>query len=341
MLLFRNNIVAKAVKYIFLGPPPQTQDVYIGTIAVGRGKPVFFVAEIGINHNGSIDIAKKLIDVALDAGAQAVKFQKRTVPIVYSTEELAKPRVASRAVLENAIKRGVLAKDAVERLIKSDFKDSTNGDLKWALEFTEPEYKELFNYAKSKGLLCFASPWDESSVDFLEKFDPPCYKIASASITDHKLLKKVRETEKPVIASTGMSTMIEINAAVNILRGVPLILLHTVSTYPAQNEELNLRSIAKLRQAFPAIPIGYSGHEKGIATSLAASVIGAHLIERHITLDRNMFGTDQSASLEPAEFAELIKSVREAQAAFGDGVKKILPSEVPIMKKLRKFTEIS
>lgn len=311
-------------------------DVYINGIPIGKRHPVFFAAEIGINHNGSLEIVKKLIDAAVAAGAQAVKFQKRTVPAVYSAEELAKPRAVERGVLENAVDRGVLSKEAVERLEKSSFKESTNGDLKWALEFTEAEYKEIDRYCKEKDIFWFASPWDEQSVDFLEKFDPPCHKVASAMLTHAGILKKLKEIGKPVIASTGMSTMEEVNNAVKALSGVPLVLLHTVSTYPAKEEEINLRAIAKFRQAFPGIPIGYSGHEAGIGASIAAATLGAHVIERHITLDKKMFGTDQAASLEPREFAELVSEVREMERAFGDGVKRVWPSEIPIREKLRK-----
>lgn len=333
---FPKNVVARAVRFILGRSAPTTQDVHVGDVAVGRGHPRFFVAEIGINHNGSIDIAKKLIDAAADAGAQAVKFQKRTVPVVYTPEELAKPRAVDRLVLENAIKRGVLSDEATARLQKSDFKDSTNGDLKWALEFTEAEYQELFDYAKSRGLLAFASPWDLESVDVLEKLNVPCYKIASATLTYHDLLRKVRATGKPVVLSTGMSTMEEVHKAVEVLGTKNLVLLHTVSTYPSDDSEINVRLVAKLHQIFPTVPIGYSGHEKGLIPTLAAANVGAHMIERHITLDKKMFGTDQSASLVPHEFAELIRDVRIMEKAHGDGIKRVLPSEVPIREKLRK-----
>jgi N-acetylneuraminate synthase len=316
---------------------PITQDVYLGGIPVGRGKPCFFVAEIGINHNGSLGVAKKLIDAAADAGAQAVKFQKRTVPIVYSADELAKPRAVDRGVLDNAIARGVLSREAVERLQHSDFKESTNGDLKWALEFTEPEYRELFGYATSKGLLAFASPWDPESVDFLEKLNPPCYKIASACVTHYPLLVRVKATGRPAILSTGMSTTEEVERAVELLGTGKLIILHTVSTYPSKEEELNLRSIIKLRNQYPVVPIGYSGHEKTLAPTFAAAVYGAHLIERHLTLDRNMFGTDQPASLEPQELAQLIRDVRLMERSIGTGEKRVLESEIPIREKLRKI----
>lgn len=316
--------------------PSITRDVRIRNIPIGKKHPCFFVAEIGINHNGSLDIAKKLIDRAVEAGAQAVKFQKRTVPVVYSKEELAKRREVPRDILENAIKRGVLPKESVERLIKSNFKETTDGDLKWSRELAKVEYQAIDRYCKQKGIFWFASPWDEESVDFLEEFNPPCHKIASAILTHAGILKKVKETGRPVIVSTGMSTMDEIKQAVSILGTDNLILLHTVSTYPASENELNLKMIDKLRREFLGVPVGYSGHEKGIAPSLAAATIGAHLIERHITLDRNMFGTDQAASLEPHEFSELIREVREMETAFGNAVKKVLDSEIPIREKLRK-----
>jgi len=336
MKLLPSNFISRAVRYATKKPLSQTKDVQIGDFVVGRNQPCFFVAEIGINHNGSVEIAKKLIDAAAEAGAQAVKFQKRTVSEVYTPEELAKPRAVDRGVLENAIKRGVLSDEAVARLTESDFKNSTNGDLKYALEFTESEYRDLFSYANQKGLLCYASPWDEQSVDFLEKLNVPCHKVASAMLTHKGILNKIRETGKPAIVATGMSTMDEVRNAVSILSGSPTILLHTVSTYPAKDEEVNLRTIVKFRKEFSDNPIGYSGHEQGIAISLAAATLGAHMIERHITLDKKMYGSDQSASLEPQEFKTLVTAVREMESAFGDGVKRVLPSEVPILQKLRK-----
>ncbi len=339
MRILPKKFIPRLIRFITGRPAETTQDVYINGVAVGRGKPCFFVAEVGINHNGSLNIAEKLIDAAKEAGAQAVKFQKRTIPVVYSVEELAKSRVVDRSVLENAVRRGVLTKESVERLKKSNFKDSTNGDLKWALEFTKSEYQEIDRYCKAKGIFWFASPWDEKSVDFLKEFNPPCYKIASAMLAHAGVLNKIRETGKPVVASTGMSTMDEVRNAVKILSGIPLILLHTVSTYPAKEEEINLRAIIKFRQEFPKIPIGYSGHESGIAASLAAATLGVHVIERHITLDKKMFGTDQSASLEPQEFKELVKEVREIEAAYGDGVKRVWPSEIPVMEKLRRKSD--
>src|SRR3989338_107451 len=327
------NLISRAIRYITKGPIPAAKDVKIDNFTVGRAHPCFFVAELGINHNGIMDMAKKLIDAAADAGAQAVKFQKRTVPVFYYQEELSRSVPVDRHVLENAISRGVLPENSVKRLLGSDFKDTTRGDYVWAREFTESEYKELFDYAKQKGLVAFASPWDIESVDFMEKLDPPVYKVASASITNHDLLEKIKNTGKPIILSTGMSTMDQVHSAVQKLKTNPLIILHTVSAYPADEKDLNLKLIPKLKKIFPEHPIGYSGHERGISASLAAAVHGAHVIERHITLDKKMFGTDQGTSLEPHEFADLIKHVNTIREATGDGNKRILPSEKVILRK--------
>lgn len=331
------NLLSRAVRFIkYRGHYPKPKAISIGGVMVGSGYPRFIIAEIGINHNGSIEIAKKMIDAAAEAGAQAVKFQKRTVPKVYTPEELAKPRTVDRALLENAIRRGVLSPEAVTRLQSSDFKESTNGDLKWALEFTEAEYRVLFDYAKEKGLQAFASPWDEESVEVLERLQVPCHKIASASITDLPLLRKVRATGKPIILSTGMSTPEEIKRAIDTVGKQGLVVLHTVSTYPSNNTDLNLKAINTFRNQHPDLLIGYSGHEKGIAPTIAAAIIGALVIERHLTLDKTMFGTDQSASLEPKEFKDMIEGVREIEAAYGDGVKKVVEAEIPVREKLRK-----
>jgi N-acetylneuraminate synthase len=332
-----NSILKRAARFIkYKGHYPTPNPIQIGHVVVGRGYPRFVIAEIGINHNGSVDIAKKLIDTAVNAGSQAVKFQKRNVNKVYSHEELAKPREVNRNVLEVAIERGVLSSSAVSRLKKSDFKDSTNGDLKWALEFTEPEYKKLFEYANQNGLVAFASPWDNDSVDAMERVGVWCHKIASASLTDVGLLEKVRATGKPVIASTGMSTPEEIERAVNILGRENLILMHTVSTYPSQDHHLNLKTIASLKELYPEVIIGYSGHEKGIAPTLGAAMLGALAIERHITLDKTMYGSDQSASMEPHEFADLVHGIRELEMAYGDGVKRVIEEEIPVRAKLRR-----
>jgi N-acetylneuraminate synthase len=283
--------------------------IKIGNRLVGDDQPCYVIAEIGINHSGSLDLAKKLISVAVAAGCDAVKFQKRTVEVVYTPEELAKPR-------ENPF-------------------GPTNGDLKRGLEFGEKEYAEIDAFCKSVKMTWFASPWDEASVDFLEKFDTPVYKIASASLTDDHLLRHIRKTGKPVIISTGMSTVEEIDHAIEVLGKNDLMLMHTTSTYPSAYEELNLRAIPALAARY-GVPTGYSGHESGIPTSVCAVAIGACSVERHITVDRASWGSDQAASLEPNGISRLVRDIRLWELAKGDGVKKVFPSEVPIIKKLRR-----
>ncbi|MBE7512764.1 MAG: N-acetylneuraminate synthase family protein [Anaerolineales bacterium] len=284
--------------------------VQIGEHSVGAGQPTFIVAEIGINHNGDMDICKRLIDAAIESGANAVKFQKRTIDVVYSAEELARPR-------ENPF-------------------GATNGDLKYGLEFGVDQYAEIDAYCREKGILWFASCWDEGSVDFIEKFQPACYKIASASLTDDNLLRHHRQYKRPIILSTGMSTLEQIDHAVEVLGKDDLILLHTTSTYPSQLEELNLRVMHTLAARYPDVPVGYSGHEVGLAPSIAAAALGAVMIERHITLDRAMWGSDQAASVEPQGFARMVKDIRAIEIALGDGVKVVYESEKSIIKKLRR-----
>lgn len=285
--------------------------VKIGNKWVGEGEPTFIVAEIGINHNGDINLAKKLIDMAVFAGCDAVKFQKRTVELVYTKEELERPR-------------------------ESPF-GNTNGDLKRGLEFGEKEYREIDRYCKQRGIIWFASPWDLKSVDFLEKFNVPCYKIASACLTDNELLKYVRSKRRPIIMSTGMSTKEEIKRAVKVLGEKDLILLHCTSTYPSKLEELNLNVIPWLRKTFNC-PIGYSGHETGIVEPVIAVTLGACLVEKHITLDRAMWGSDQAASLEPNGLNRMVRDIRNTPICQGDGKKRVFESEISIMKKLRKVT---
>jgi N-acetylneuraminate synthase len=287
----------------------ERKKVKIANKIIGGGEQTFIVAEIGINHNGSLDTAKKLIDVALEAGCDAVKFQKRTIEVVYTPEELARPR---ESVFGN-----------------------TNGDLKRGLEFGEKEYAEIDRYCKEKGILWFASPWDEVSADFLEKFDIPCYKIASASLTDDNLLRHVRSKGKPVILSTGMSAVEQIRHAVEVLGEEDLIILHCTSTYPGADEELNLKVIPWLKEQF-SCPIGYSGHEVGVYSSLVAAVLGACVVERHITLDRAMWGSDQAASLEPTGIRRLVRDIRRLPVWLGDGKKRVYDSELPILQKLRR-----
>jgi N-acetylneuraminate synthase len=284
--------------------------VKIGNKVVGDGSPCYVVAEIGINHNGSMENTLNLIDLATESGCDAVKFQKRTVDIVYTAEELARPR-------ENPFGK-------------------TNGDLKRGLEFGQEEFSQIDKYCKEKGVDWFVSCWDEASVDFIEQFNPPCYKIASASLTDDGLLRHHKKYGRPIIISTGMSTMEQIEHAVEVVGKESLIILHSTSTYPVTKiEELNLRVITALREKFD-VPIGYSGHEVGVPTSYAAVVLGSSMVERHITLDRALWGSDQAASLEPHGIRKLVEYIRVLEIARGDGVKKVYPSETPIIKKLRR-----
>lgn len=285
------------------------ESVKIGDRLVGPGQKTFLVAEIGINHNGDLQLAKKLIAAASNAGCDAVKFQKRTVDVVYTPEELAKPR-------ENPF-------------------GPTNGDLKRGLEFGYEPYLEIDQFCKSLGMMWFASCWDEGSVDFMERFSPPCYKIASASLTDDNLLRHHKKKGRPIMLSTGMSSLEQIDHAVEVLGRENLVIMHCTSTYPSKLEELNLRMIPKLIERYN-VPVGYSGHEVGLSTSLAAVVLGACAVERHITMDRAMWGSDQAASIEPQGMTRLVKDIRATEAALGDGVKRIYESEIPIMKKLRR-----
>lgn len=287
--------------------------VRIGSYLLGEGHTSFLIAEIGINHNGSVEIAKKLIDLAAEYGFHAVKFQKRTVDIVFTPEELARPR-------------------------ESPF-GTTNGDLKRGLEFGREQYREIDAYCRERRMLWFASPWDEKSVAFLEEFEPPCHKIASASLTDRGLLTAIRDTGRPVILSTGMSTLQQIDTAVDILKNSPLVLMHTTSTYPAKHEELNLATIETLRKRYNR-PIGYSGHEPDIIPTVMAVVgFGACAVERHVTLDRSMWGSDQSASVEPRGMELISKYIRIWPTVHGDGNKRVFGSEEPILAKLRRVKD--
>jgi N-acetylneuraminate synthase len=283
--------------------------VKIGKKQLGKDQPCYVIAEIGINHNGDIELAKKLINVALGADCDAVKFQKRTIDVVYTPEELAKPR-------ENPF-------------------GNTNGDLKRGLEFEQDEYEEIDRYCREVKIDWFASCWDEASVDFISQFKVPCFKIASASLTDDNLLRHTRAVGKPIILSTGMSTMDEVDHAVEVLGKQDLALLHACSTYPAYYEELNLRVIDVLKERY-GVPVGYSGHETGLPSSVAAAVMGACMIERHITLDRSMWGSDHAASLEPNGITRLVRDIRLIEKSKGDGVKRVLEREQPIIKKLRR-----
>lgn len=323
--------------------PVSPTPITIGPFTIGKGQPVFVAGEIGINAIGYTMVGRRLLHVIAMAGAQAGKFQKRTVDVVYSAEELAAPREVPREVLEHAIRRDVLPPENVERLVASNFAETTNGDLKWALEFSRSEYVELFDYATQCGLVPFASPWDLASVDFLEDLGVACHKVASACLTDLDLLARIRATGKPVVLSTGMSTLEEIDAAVEALGGpdAPLILLHCVATYPCSVGDIDLRVIDTLKERYPSAHIGYSGHETGLEPSLGAVARDASVIERHVTLDPGMYGSDQKASLSPPSFTELVQRIRVMEQALGTGTKTVLPSEVSVMKKLRRVPSIA
>lgn len=315
----------------------------IGNKLIGPDQPTFIVAEIGINHNGFVEVAKKLIDTACQAGADAVKFQKRTVPVVYTETELGKPRSVHRSVLENAIERNVLLPREIKRLHDSNFEQSTNGDLKWALEFTEREYRGINDYCRARGILWFASPWDEKAVDFLEKFNPPAYKVASASVTDDNLLRYIRAKGKPIIMSTGACNLDMIRQAVCDAGEQDLVLMHCTSCYvkPVSGSEemakiVNLEGIRTLQKVFPEIPIGFSNHFSGIMPTVEAVAIGASVVEVHITLERSMVGSDQASSLEPVEFQNLCRIIREFETLRGDGIIRVYPEEIVVMEKLRR-----
>lgn len=291
--------------------------VRVGDRYIGDDHPIYVIAEIGINHNGSVDTAKELIFGAVAAGADCAKFQKRT-------PELCVPR------------------DQWEIERDTPWGRMTYIDYRRRMEFGIPEYDELDRYCRELGIHWTASCWDEPSVDFMERYNPPFYKMASASLTDLDLLKKARSTGRPLMISTGMSTMEEILEAVAAVgthdqNGHPnLMIAHSTSTYPCKVDELNLAMITTLRNLYPDLPIGYSGHETGLSPSIAATSLGANFLERHITLDRAMWGTDQAASVELVGFERLVRDVRDIQKALGDGVKRVYDSELGFRQKLRR-----
>jgi N-acetylneuraminate synthase len=286
------------------------REIKIGDRLVGDGHPAYVVGEIGINHNGDLEVAKQLIDLAKWAGADAVKFQKRT-------PELAVPD------------------DQKDKMRETPWGYISYMDYRNKVEFGEEDYRQIDEHCKAKGMDWFVSAWDEPSVDFTEAFNPPAYKVPSASLTDHSLLKHLKTTGRPIILSTGMSTMEQIKESVALLDMDKLMLTHTTSTYPCEPEELNLGMIQTLKDNFP-VPIGYSGHEVGLVLSAVAVAMGACLVERHITLDRAMWGSDQAASVEPGGLQKLVKYVRVTEQAMGDGVKRVYDSEKPSLEKLRR-----
>lgn len=284
--------------------------VRIGERAVGDGERTFVIAEIGINHNGSVEMAKRLIDGAVQAGCDAVKFQKRTPELCVPREQW-----------------------SIER-------DTPWGRLSYIeyrrrMEFGYAEFAELDRYARLRRIPWFASAWDTESVAFIERFEPPCHKVASACVTDLPLLRALAATGRPIILSTGMSTLAEVERAVSVFDRRKLLIAHSTSTYPCPPVELNLRMIQTLKRRWPDCPIGYSGHEPGLVPSWAAVGLGATFLERHITLDRTLWGSDQAASVEVSGFRRLVEHVRDLELALGDGVKRVQPGEIPVRNKLR------
>jgi sialic acid synthase SpsE len=287
----------------------------VGSRHIGNGQPVYITGEIGINHNGDLENAFALIDAAVTAGCDAVKFQKRT-------PEICTPR------------------DQWDIERDTPWGRMTYIDYRHRVEFDEDGYRAIDEYCRKRGIDWFASPWDVPSVEFLEKFDVPVHKVASASLTDDELLRALRATGRTVVLSTGMSTPKQIRHAVEVLGSDNIVLCHATSTYPAKHEELNLRMINTLQSEYPNVPVGYSGHEVGLQTTLAAVALGAVFVERHITLDRAMWGSDQAASVESQGLERLVRDIRIIETSLGDGVKKVYDGELGPMKKLRRVTGV-
>lgn len=287
------------------------EGIAIGSRLVGPGAPTFLIAEIGINHNGRLDLALQLMDVAADAGCDAVKFQKRNPELCVPADQRDIPRETPWGTMSYL-------------------------EYRQRIEFGRPEFDAIAKHADELGLAWFASPWDLDSLAFLEDYRPVCHKVASACLTDDQLLRGVASTGRPVILSTGMSSLEQIRHAVSILRAGPLLLSHSTSTYPCPPAELNLLAIDSLRREF-GVPVGYSGHETGLQTTVAAVALGACFVERHITLDRAMRGSDHAASVEPTGLRRLVRDIRTVELAMGDGVKRVYDSEIPVRAKLRRF----
>jgi N-acetylneuraminate synthase len=292
-------------------PEPAPAFVRLGARSVGVGQPVYVIAEIGINHNGSVELAKQLVDGAARAGCDAVKFQKRTPELCVPVAEWDKQRDTPWGRMSYI-------------------------DYKRRIEFGEAEYAQIDAHCRERGIHWTASCWDVPSVEFMERFDPPFYKAASASLTDHELLRSMKRTGRPLMISTGMSTEQEIDVAVRALGRDDLMIAHSTSSYPCPVEELNLRMIDTLRARYPECPIGYSGHETGLAPTWAAVALGATFLERHVTLDRAMWGTDHAASVELHGLERLVAHVRDLERALGDGVKRVYDSELGPRSKLRR-----
>jgi|TARA_B100000315_G_scaffold241081_1_gene261579 N-acetylneuraminate synthase len=287
------------------------KQIKIGNKTIREENPVFIIAEIGLNHNGDINLAKKLINVAVKAGCDAVKFQKRDPELCVPLDQRDKKRDTPWGYI-------------------------TYMDYRYKVEFSEEQYEIINEYCKRKGILWSASCWDVNSFKFISSFDVPFHKVASAMLTNKPLLDLLAKDGKPIISSTGMSTLDEIDTAIKILEsgGNDVALLHCTSTYPCPLNEINLRMIPTLRERY-SVPVGYSGHETGLVPTWAAVALGSTIVERHITLDRSMWGSDQAASVEPGGLMRMVKGIREIEASIGNGQKRVYESEKPIRDKLR------
>jgi N-acetylneuraminate synthase len=287
--------------------------VRIGNRLVGDGQLTYIVAEIGINHNGDLDIAKSLIGIARKCGVDAVKFQKRTPELCVPPEQR-------------------------DRMRETPWGYITYLDYRYRVEFSEEQYREIDRTCREVGIPWFVSVWDEPSVDMMEKFDLPCYKVPSALLTNKGLLEHLRRTGRPILLSTGMSTMEQIQAAVKLVGPDNLVVFQSTSSYPCDVNELNLRVIPTLRRTL-AVPVGYSGHEVGLIPTVVAVALGACIVERHITLDRALWGSDQAASVEPQGLERLVRYIRVSEQALGDGVKRVYESEMPSLRRLRRTAD--
>ena len=284
----------------------------VGNRVIGDGQPAFIIGEVGINHNGSMELARKLIEGAARAGVDAVKFQKRT-------PEKCVPR------------------DQWSKVRETPWGNMTYIDYKMRMELSFDDFSDVDRLCRELGILWFASCWDEDAVEFIRQFDPPCIKASSASLTDLDLLHKMRGAGTPLMISTGMSTKDEIDAAVKAVGTNSLLIAHSTSSYPCPVGDLNLRMIHTLKAEYPMCPIGYSGHEVGLSPTWAAVALGATFVERHITLDRAMWGTDQSASVELNGLERLVSNIRDIEAALGDGMKRVYEGELEPRRRLRRF----
>jgi N-acetylneuraminate synthase len=289
-----------------------TSTVLVGDRPIGPGSPTYVVAEIGINHNGDVEIAKQLIDMAANSGCDAVKFQKREVDIVYPPEILDAPRESPWG--------------------------TTQRDQKEGLEFGRAEFDEIDRHCKERGIDWFASAWDTVSLEFVETYDPPHHKVPSALITSEEMVTAIAACGRHTYISTGLSEWEDVDRAVDVFRrhDTPFTLMHCVGTYPMQDEEANLGAMLSLAERYGA-PVGFSSHEKGLIGSVTAAALGAVALERHVTLDRAMYGSDQAASLERRGIELLVRDVRELPVIMGDGEKRLTERERPVAEKLRAF----